>query len=78
MMIGGFPQQFRRNLQYLRGKHGLTYTQLGFAAGMDREILRDLEREEGRDEIDYRDLRMLCTVFGVTVEEIFHKELQKE
>ena len=78
MIIGGLQPLFRRNLKYLRRKHDLTYTQLGFAVGMDREILRDLEQDGGRDEIDYRDLRMLCAVLGVTAEEILHHDLQKD
>ena len=64
MIIGGIQPLFRKNLKYLRRKHRLTYTQLGFALGMDREVLRDLEKDGGGGEIDYRDLRMLCAVFG--------------
>ena len=76
MIIGGLPPLFRRNLKYLRRKNELTFTQLGFATGMDKNLLRDLE--QGIDEIDARDLQMLCAVLGVTVEDIFHQDLQAE
>ena len=75
MIIGNLPHLFYQNLRYLRRKNKMTYQQLSFAAGLDRELLRNMEQTGVPDEIDYQDLRMLCAVFDVKIEEILHKDL---
>ena len=66
-----------RNIGYLRRKNGYTLAELSDLCGTEELELRDIEQDAVR-EIEAEELRALCRLFGLDMQQMLMELQEKE